>query len=161
MSFDTDFEALEREGWEPEKAIATLESGDEWVAWANDLLPEMIDLSDALVCTGFFAEDGTARGLIWDLLDQVVARGDDDFTSRAFAFVLNCAESGEYALEMPALIAFLCKVAQPGTGAMDLDELAARLPDAMVEARANLFAQHYGHDGLAILRDAKSGRRRH
>ena len=161
LSFDTDFEALEREGWEPEKAIASLESGEDWVAWANDLLPEMIDLEDALVCTGFFAEDGSARGLIWDILDQVIARRDEEFTARAFAFVLNCAESGDMALEMPALIGFLCKVAQPGTGAMCLDELAARLPEGMVEARGNLFAHHYGNDGLAVLQGAKSGRRRH
>ncbi|MFW2586863.1 hypothetical protein [Sagittula sp. SSi028] len=161
MSFETDIEALEREGWEPEKAIATLESGEDWVAWANELLPEMIDLSDALVCTGYFAEDGSARGLIWDLLENVVSRADDEFTARAFAFVLNCAESGEAELEKPALIGFLCKVAQSDVGMMCLDELAARLPGTMIEDRAGLLAHHYGSEGLAILRAAKSGRRRH
>lgn len=161
VSFETDIETLEREGWEPEKAIAMLESGEEWIAWANELLPEMIDLSDALVCTGFFAEDGSARGLIWDLLEMIVSRGDDEFTARAFAFVLNCAESGQAELEMPALIGFVCKVAQPENGAMCLDELAARLPNEMIEDRAGLFAHHYGPDGLALMRAAKSGRRRH
>lgn len=161
MSFDTDIEALERDGWEPEKAIDSLASGEDWIAWANELIPEMVDLSDALVCTGYFAEDGSARGLIWDLLETVVARVDDEFTARAFAFILNCAESGESDLEMPALIGFICKVAQRERGVMCLDELAARLPDQMIEDRAGLFAHHYGSEGLALMRAAKSGRRRH
>ena len=143
------------------EASAVLEGGAEWVNWAKVLLPEFVDLSNPDVCDGFFAEFGIAQGFIWDLLAAMRADVSPELAQRVFEFIVRCVRSNDPQLHNPAAIGFLCKVALPERGVIDLDELANHLPTDVLDDLAELFVLHYGKSGLSDLRAAKSGKRRH
>ena len=115
---------------------------------------------DELVGFGYFADWGTAQGLIWDALEAVSNTPSEDFVKRIFEFVCRCAEVDDYELHNPARIGFLCKVAHTEGGSMTPDELGHRLSSRLIDANKELFSFHYGLDGFNRMKAANSGQRR-
>ena len=148
--------------WEdvPQEALDVLASDAEWVQWARELVPELIDLKARNVRDGYFADWGTAQGLIWDALEAVSNTPSEDFVKRIFEFVCRCAEVDDYELHNPARIGFLCKVAHTEGGSMTPDELGHRLSSRLIDANKELFSFHYGLDGFNRMKAANSGQRR-
>ncbi|MBO9464457.1 hypothetical protein J7443_04370 [Tropicibacter sp. R15_0] len=174
-SVPTSVEELKLEEWEdtPTEALSALQLGGDWINWAYELIPDMIDLSKLDIRMGFFAEKGTPRGLIWDLTAKLGENATEEFKLRAFQFAERCAKSDEPELYNPALIGFYCKVAWskekeghnyecgPEKSRMSLDELAAYMSLDMIENDEQLFSLHYGKTGYQQLVAAKTGKRRH
>lgn len=149
--------------WEdvPTAVLASLRSDADWIRLAQEHVPEMLDLRDGEVRGGFFADTGTARGLIWDLLARMETAPSSDVVRRTFDFILSCAASDDPELYNPAMIGFVCKVAYGPDAPLTLDELSARLPAAVLNDWRELLMHHYGAAGFEVLTAAKSGRRRH
>jgi hypothetical protein len=167
----------------PTEALDALASDACWVDWACELLPEMVDLKDGYVSRGYFGDWGTAGGLIWDLLDAVLARKGvpEEFKDRAFEFVIRCLRSSDEEVYNPASIGFVCKVAKvaerevKATSLRDvleraddlcgkhisIEELAARLPLDLIQTYEELLKWHYGKSAYDRMIAVKSGKGRH
>lgn len=156
-------EDLELSEWEdvPSEAMAALEASSPWIGWARECVPEMIDLKNVSVRGGFFADDGTCRGLIWDLREAFVSSKDADFRARVFDFVLRCFRSDDEELYSPAGIAFLCKVAksdaegqcskEPKRFQLNFDDLASFLTKKDIMNAEGLFEHHYGLSAVSQM----------
>lgn len=153
---------LELSPWEdaPVQAIQSLNGHEDWIVRAKELVPEFVDLRNQSVRGGFFGETGTARGLIWDLLEAVKKDTSAETLDRVFAYILYCVRSEIAELYNPAAIGFLCRVAGPDAP-LSFHELAARLSEDDLADISPLFEHHYGSDGLAQIQASKAGRGKH
>ncbi|MCF2903424.1 hypothetical protein L0666_00350 [Octadecabacter sp. CECT 8868] len=141
-----------RLGW---KAI---ESHSNWIEWAQELIPSMVDMNRTEVFSSLFGQDGTARSLIWDLLDHFERGGDEVSLNRAFEFVLRCAKSEEVEVSSPAFIGFFCKISQGNNPVISIEDLAQRLPNDILEDYSGLWLHHYGLSGFERMRAANKAK---